>query len=249
MSTCAEKGCTAVPRTRGRCERHYRQRVRMGIHGYRDAGPAREHIKALRGLGWTWEAIADAANLSTFVAHRINNGTTKHVWPESETAILSVPLTPCDSHRGVDSAGTRRRVQALAWMGWSCREVAERAGIKLCTLQTLIQPDRQLSYTLARKVAAVYDELCMTRGTNNFAAGKARKLGFLPPLAWDDDLIDLPDADLKAELVRRAVAMDDDEARRCSDAFYKQGDRSPLVAAGAREWGRRVDRKRRQAAA
>ena len=250
MSVCVEKGCTAAcgVHTRGRCESCYRKRIRMGIYGWREAGKAREHIDALRSLGWTWQGIADAAGLSTYVAHKVGTGQSRSVLPESERSLLAVPLAPFDSQRSVDSAGTRRRVQALAWMGWPCSEVADRAGIKACTLRTLILPSRRISFTLARRVAAVYDELCMSFGPSKISAGKARQLGFIPPLGWDEDLIDLPDAELEAELARRVAAMDDGELRRCNEARYRLGDQSPLVAAAAKEYGRRQYRRQKTAA-
>jgi hypothetical protein len=164
----------------------------MRIYGYRDAAPARAHVAALRELGWTFVQIAEAAGLSSYVPHKIATGQTRNLWPESERALLAVPLRPQDSHRGVNSAGTRRRVQALSWMGWPCTEVAVRAGMPVSTLRTLILPSRQISYTLARRVAAVYDLLSLTPGPSKGAAAKARQLGFAPPMAWDDDRIDDP---------------------------------------------------------
>ncbi|WP_329521196.1 hypothetical protein [Spirillospora sp. NBC_01491] len=213
MSTCEQGGCRSEAQTRGRCESHYRQRIRMGIYGWRDAGPAREHVAALRTLGWTWEQIADAADLSTYVAHQIGRGKTRHLLPESERALLAVPLEARDSQRSIDSTGTRRRVQALAWMGWPAREVAARAGTTQATLQTLILPNRRISHALARRVAAVYDELCMTPGPSRIAAGKARAAGFAPPLAWPDDLIDAPTAapDLGEKSTRRDALLEDTE--------------------------------------
>lgn len=194
MSTCAERNCTAEAQTRGRCDSHYRKRIRMGLHGWRDVGPAREHVAALRNLGWTWEQIAAEASLSTYVAHQIGAGRTKRLRVESERALLALPLEPRDSQRSIDSTGTRRRVQALAWMGWPAREVAARAGTTQATLQTLILPRRRLSYALARRVAAVYEELCMKPGPSRVTAGKARAAGFVPPLGWPDDRIDDPKA-------------------------------------------------------
>jgi len=176
------------------CESDYRRTLRMGINGYRDATKARQHVAALRDLGWAWEQIAQAAGLSSWVAHRLHAGVTTSLRPESERALLSVPLQPKASHRGVDSTGTRRRVQALAWLGWPAAEVASRAGTTTLSLRTLIQPNRRISYALAMRVAAVYDELSCTPGRSNFAAGKARHHGFAPPAAWDDDTIDDPKA-------------------------------------------------------
>lgn len=249
MNSCVEKGCAAEagPHSRGRCESCYRRRIRMGIYGWRDAARAREHVEALRSLGWTWEGIADVAGLSTYVAHQLGTGKTRRLLPESETALLKVPLMPFDSQRSVDSCGTRRRVQALAWMGWTCSEVARRAGTTQRTLATLILPHRRISFALSRRVAAVYDELSMSFGPSKIAAGKARQLGFVPPLGWDEDLIDISEIELKAELRRRVAAMDDVELARCGTA-RRDGDVSPLVIAASQEYGRRRYQRQKAAA-
>jgi hypothetical protein len=188
--TCLQGGCTKPEQTRGYCESDYRKRLRMGLFGWRDATPVRAHLAALRDLGWTWEQIAETAGVSTYVPHQVGVGRTKHVCAENEQALLSLPLEPRDSQRGIDSTGTRRRVQALAWMGWPAREVARRAGLRTCTLQTLILPSRRISMARARRVAAVYDDLSLKPGPSRIAAAKARQLGFAPPLAWDDDIDD-----------------------------------------------------------
>lgn len=194
MTTCLRPSCTAPAQTRGWCESDYRRQIRMGRLGWRPVTRAREHVGQLRVLGWTWEQIATSAGLSTWVPHRLGTGRTRWIRVESERALLSVPLVPHDSHRGVDPTGTRRRIQALAWMGWPAAEVAVRAGTTPATLRTLILPHRRPSVALARRVARVYDELSMVPGPSAAAASKARGLGFAPPLAWDDETIDDPQA-------------------------------------------------------
>jgi hypothetical protein len=192
--TCKQGDCTRPPQTRGYCESHYRKRLRMGLFGWRDVTQVRAHLTALRDLGWTWEQIAETADVSTYVPHQIGVGRTKRIRAENEQALLSLPLEPRDSHRGINSAGTRRRVQALAWMGWPMHEVARRADTPASTLRTLILPSRRVSITLARRVAAVYDDLSLKPGPSRIAAAKARQLGFAPPLAWDDETISDPRA-------------------------------------------------------
>lgn len=162
----------------------------MRIFGYRDATTARVHVAALRELGWTFEQIAETAGVSAWVPHKVATGVTRRLLPESERALMAVPLQHRDSHRGIDSTGTRRRVQALAWMGWPCSTVAVQAGTTAASLRTLILPGRNISYALARRVSDVYDQLSLTPGPSKVAAGKARQLGFAPPMAWDDDRID-----------------------------------------------------------
>lgn len=206
MNRCSNPRCTEPEETRGLCESHYRKKVRMGIYRNVDASAAREHVAALRSLGWTYEAIAEVSGLSTYVPHKVATGQTRMLRFDSAQALLAVPLTPYDSHRGVDSAGTRRRVQALAWMGWPCEEVARRSGTTRRALATLILPNRRISFALARRVAAVYDDLCMTSGPSRVTAGKARGLGFLPPLAWDETELDDPLARPKRGRIREVAA-------------------------------------------
>lgn len=204
----AKYGCRQM------CEHHYRKTVRMGINGYVPAEPVREHVTKLRALGWTWEQIGTAAGVSSWVPHKAGTGQTRRLLKACADAILAVPLEPRASQRGVDPTGTRRRVQALAWMGWPCEQVANRAGTTRSTLRTLILHGRRVSYSLARRVAAVYDELCMQPGPSRVAAGRAKGFGFAPPLAWDETTIDdpaaLPDMGAKGARSTTDVA---DEAR------------------------------------
>jgi len=192
--TCSHADCNRPTQSRDLCESHYRRKVRMGIFGYRDATPVLDHLAKLRDLGWTWEQIGDAAGIAATVPNGLWRGRYRRIQGDGYTALLSVPLTPQRSRRGLDSCGTRRRVQALAWMGWPATEVAKRAGIPVSTLQTLIMPTRRISYGYAARVAEVYETLSHLQGPSKVAAGKARGLGFAPPLAWDDDTIDDPAA-------------------------------------------------------
>lgn len=195
MTTCSRPGCSAPAdtHTRGYCEPDYRRRIRMGLHGFVNAQPTLDHTRALRSLGWTWAQIGDAANISSGVPYDLNRGRYRRVRKESADALLSIPLEPASSHRGRDSTGSRRRVQALSWMGWPAHEIARRVGCPPRTLPTLILPGRRISYRLAARISQVYEELCMTPGPSNGAAGKARGMGFAPPLAWDAGTIDDPD--------------------------------------------------------
>jgi hypothetical protein len=101
----------------------------------------------------------------------------------------------------VDATGTRRRLQALAAIGWPPRALAERLGI---------QPDNilrrhRVRVGTARLVAAVYDQLSMTPGPDTRSAAAARRRGWAPPLAWDDDSIDDPAARPHADGEGRAA--------------------------------------------
>jgi len=194
MSECERPACREPATTAGWCERDYRYMLHTGrAGGFRDPGPARAHVTALRGLGWTWQQIAEAAGTSSAVPWCLHRGQYKTIRRKSEQALLSVPLVPAESHRGTGPAGTRRRVQALAWMGWSGQEIARRAGYHPATLHTEIYRG-SLSVRLAERVRAIYAELSATPGPSRMAAVKARRLGYAPPAAWDGGEIDNPRA-------------------------------------------------------
>lgn len=202
---CADPSCGRTSTTRGYCEHHYRRRLHTGRYGYQDASEIRAHLERLRGLGWTWGQIGNAAGISWAIPfHLLTGRQYRRVLPETRDALLAVPAVPASSHRGMDSAGTRRRVQALAWMGWPCAEVARRIGSTGQSLATLILPTRRISFAMAAKVSGVYDELSGIRGPSNISAAKARGLGFAPPAAWDEGTIDDPAA--RPQGIRRAAA-------------------------------------------
>lgn len=186
---CTTLACPNPADTRGYCATHYRRRLHTGRYGYRDATEARQHVARLRDLGWTWEAIGKTAGISPWTAHSLHRGGPKRLLHESLTALLTVPLVPMESHRGVDATGPRRRVQALAWMGWACWQVEDRVGCKRRTLTRELARG-SISARLAQRIAAVYDELSTVPGPSPVAASKARQHGFAPPLAWDDETID-----------------------------------------------------------
>lgn len=194
MADCSRSDCHEPVKQRGLCESHYRKTIRMGIHGWRDATPAREHVTRLRNLGWTYEQIAEAAQVSAWVPHKLSTGVTQHLWVESERAILAVPLEPRESHRGVDGTGTYRRCEALLWMGWPWAEIDSRVGLRPYSLATYRTRHEPVSYRIACRVAAVYDELSHLPGPSKQTATKARKAGYAPPAAWDEGTIDDPKA-------------------------------------------------------
>lgn len=103
----------------------------------------------------------------------------------------------------VPAAGTQRRLQALAWNGWSWGLLAARLGCTRQTLRVRVHRPGQVKTATATAVAALYDDLWdqpppertpHERHHADLARQHARKQGWAPPLAWDDDTIDDPAA-------------------------------------------------------
>lgn len=95
--------------------------------------------------------------------------------------------------RIIPALGTQRRIRALAALGHPLQDIGARLGIKRARMCALLRQDA-IRVVTAEKVAALYAELSMVPGGNNYAAGHARARGWAPPLAWDDDTIDDPTA-------------------------------------------------------
>jgi hypothetical protein len=107
--------------------------------------------------------------------------------------------------RLVDNTATARRLQALAAIGWSNRALAEHLGINRSRIRQLRNlSSRRVTADTERAVAWLYRELSDTPGGDIRAKNWARKLGYHPPLAWDDDTIADPDAPPYVECTARA---------------------------------------------
>ena len=110
----------------------------------------------------------------------------------------------------VDATGTRRRLQALARMGWSYSHLAPMFGVSHQAVSSWTKTATVHRSTRLR-VCAVYDELWDVPGPS----AKSRRLGELygwaPPLAFDDDNIDDPRAQANWGLgsVRQRKPVDD----------------------------------------
>lgn len=92
--------------------------------------------------------------------------------------------------RRISAVGVVRRVEALAVLGWSGRDVAARAGVNRTHLQqTRAGKFQTVLASTHQKIDAVYRELmwtvCDTHGAK-WTRAIAAKAGYAPPAAWDD---------------------------------------------------------------
>jgi hypothetical protein len=92
----------------------------------------------------------------------------------------------------VRSLGTARRLQALAALGYSFRDLAAHLAVTPRRVSDMAGPrDPYVLRETAALVAEVFERLAATPGSSRYALTVARRSGWLPPLAWDD--IDDPD--------------------------------------------------------
>lgn len=99
----------------------------------------------------------------------------------------------------LDVTGTRRRVQALGVMGYGWDYLGQRlGGIAGTNVGALINERSWVYRETAEKIMALYDELSMipppdTRATK-IAKTRLSRRGWVSPLAWEDEMIDDPNA-------------------------------------------------------
>lgn len=105
--------------------------------------------------------------------------------------------------RTVSALGTKRRLQALAAIGWDFYSIATEAGRHREWVWQIYRRDAVLTRT-AKTVAEIYERLCMTV-PEGWVADRARRQaaarGWAPPLAWDD--IDQPRERPKTSITSR----------------------------------------------
>jgi transcriptional regulator with XRE-family HTH domain len=189
------------------------RRARLRAYGqwqpYVDAGPARDHLAALSRAGIGWKRAAELAGLSTGTVSKLLFGKggrlpSRRIRPETAEAILAVHVAPASLGQGalVPADGTRRRLQALVAIGWSQARLADRLGMTPSNFGSALGRDRVTAAT-ARTVERLYDDLWNrpppepdqhSRISASRARNYARARGWAPPLAWDDDEMDDPDA-------------------------------------------------------
>ena len=100
--------------------------------------------------------------------------------------------------RKVPTIGLQRRAQALLCLGWSYSAQADAAGMARPNYHEAVTRSPWVRRATADRILRAYDTLSMQVAPDGYSATRARDLaeanGFAPPLAWDDDTLDDPDA-------------------------------------------------------
>lgn len=172
-----------------------------------DAEPARQHALYLVQAGLSYPRIAQLAGIPRdYLNHLLygKRGTrTSKMHPNRAAAILAVRPTELPEAGWVPASGTRRRLRALAAVGWPGRIIAEHIGItdRQVSVITAGRAGRVTVQT-AKKTRAVYDRLWnvdpaqagVAKASVTQTQRRAEKNGWAMPQAWDDDIIDDPAA-------------------------------------------------------
>lgn len=159
------------------------------------AAPIRNRAKALMDLGWSLESIVKSAQIdATNAGLRLIVGGVSRNAERKWLPVASLPITlAVPDHLPdtclVPSLGCARRVQALMAMGWRHEDITEYVGRSSHHLSA--QTYASINAHDWRLIDAAYDVLSGSYGGSPKSRTRAKKVGFLPPLAWND--IDNPD--------------------------------------------------------
>lgn len=179
------------------------QRLR-GVEHLVDAQPLKDHVEMLMAAGMSFKAIALTAGWASRNA-LTDAMTRKRIMPRTLARVVAVH-PELDNRRDayVDATGSARRLQALAINGWPTRDLAARLGHKDPATVQHIANGKTPTIRLRTKddIRGLFDELWDQAGPSKRTADIAKARGWLPALAWDDDLIDRPEH--QPEDVRRA---------------------------------------------
>ncbi len=159
-------------------------------------GPVVAHLRVLMGAGWSKRGIAAVGGVSPTLVCRVllgRSATMRRPVAERLLAIDAMAILGREDPEGfVPAIGARRRVRGLLALGLTHETMHDRSGVTTAVL--LHQAGEWISRAKHDKVLALYEDLSMTPGPSAATRARAATLGYAPPLAWDDDTIDSPDA-------------------------------------------------------
>ena len=205
LTSYAKHGCRCEPcrAAAAKASKAWRRDNYLGIVKLVDAQPLKDHVEMLMASGMSFRAIALTAGYTSRNA-LADSMTRSRVRPATMARILAVNPKRDNRRDGyVDATGSRRRLQALAVNGYSTRYLAARLGHKhAATIQHITSGKTPtIRYRTMDAIRDMYEELWDKPGGNARSAAIATSKGWLPALAWDDDLIDRPE--YQPEDVRR----------------------------------------------
>lgn len=199
--TCySHHGCRCTPcRTRATSLLRTRRRlIAYGrwTRGMTDPEHVLGHVQHLRDHKYTYAQIAREAGIEERTLYRIAHGKVTQLQGRIASAILAIQpdLTRLDPQTRLSSRGARRRLQALASVGWPWIEISQQGCVTRTTIYRALTSE-QVTFHTHTRIAAAYEQLWSSRPPQNspqqraavtHARNTATARRWLPPLAWDD---------------------------------------------------------------
>ncbi len=221
-------GC---PACRARSAERYRVRHRLIAYGQWqgmvDTAEATAHARRLvNEHAMSAKQIAALAGVAADSVDKLLAGKRTRALARTVEAILAVQPAAPKGERKVAAHGAARRLQALMAEGWDATALAPLIGVSPISVQRWRREAfAVITYRRHERIREVYERLADHPRDDSRARRTAQALGYLPPLAWDDDTIDDPQAQPWAGQAEDAAPVVDEVAIRRALA----GERIPLT--------------------
>lgn len=207
-----QTGCEGCKASDAEYSRHRRRQQMYGRwQPFADLQAVRGHVTYLVAQNVSCAAIAEVAGTRRKTVAEIHNGITRRVTADLGRRILAVEVE--GNQRLVPPVGAARRIQALAAVGYTNTELAARIGVAARQVYQWAHCRSAVAAGNFRRLVVVYDDLSMRPAQDTPATRYARSVaarnGWVPPLAWDDDDIDNPDAEPQTPAADRGATYDE----------------------------------------
>lgn len=200
--TCVKEYNCHRPECMERSRAYQRLRYRRRGYGtwdpFVDAEPIRQHLLNLKADGISCAQVAEVAGLYTATVSgflydlNASRPRKKRATREIAEKILAVTVEQCTPHV-VDATGTRRRLQALARLGWPMKTLGPRIGVNPATVNRLALQDNVYAKSAAAVADAYEDLRHQSPEDHGVIPGVARKIrnwaaneGWRDPQWWED---------------------------------------------------------------
>ncbi len=203
--TCYAHGCGCESCLDGHRDRAVNRRKLVAYGRYVsprvEARPTLARIDTLRTDGWTWQQIAAASGIAKSSVQRLMRNRPSHVSRTTEASVLAIAQRPAKPARAkVDPIGSRRRLRALARMGWSWTAIAAESSFDVKFISVTAIGDARVMVKTADSIREVYDRLA-DRTPPKTGSTRARNYaiarGWHAPIEWTG--LDMDDPDVEPE--------------------------------------------------
>jgi transcriptional regulator with XRE-family HTH domain len=192
--------CTPCRQAHNKAARDRRRQQAYGRYTKtkRPAQTAINHINTLRAQGITLKQIHTATGVAMITLSEITLSKRPIIQAATETRILNYNPGPehASPHATTNTPGTARRLQALQYNGWDQDTLALKLGLQRSHVWKLTHQRTGATTPIAQRVKTLYDQLWNQYPepgkSSNLARTIARRNGWLPPLAWDEERLDDP---------------------------------------------------------
>lgn len=219
---CARRGCTeqaCIDRLRAH-KTLLKKRQRHGLQNLVPVEALQKQVAHWRDQGYSYPEIAAAAGMNENHLRRIMNGGYDRVTPRTVKRIMEARPTRESGQQvrrsglHVSALGSRRRLEALATLGYSQTEIADLmelvggvpTGSRWCS-DVLVGLHANVYRNKHDALVKVYEHVGLRQSEHPeswYVRRRAAGHRYVPPLAWED--IDMDDPEAKPEGVKHPTS-------------------------------------------